>query len=66
MDVRERKGGAPLPEETGACAESEPPCPRKPYQKPAFRCERVFETTALACGKISPTQSHCRFNRKTS
>ena len=23
------------------------------YQKPAFRCETVFETMALACGKIS-------------
>lgn len=39
---------------------------RKPYQKPEFRFERVFETMALACGKISPVQVQCRFNRKTS
>jgi hypothetical protein len=39
---------------------------KKPYQKPAFRYERVFETMALACGKISPTEFQCRFNRKNS
>jgi hypothetical protein len=66
MDVRERNGGELPPEEARARAESEPPRLRKPYRKPAFRFERVFETTALACGKISPTQAHCRFNRKTS
>lgn len=40
--------------------------PRKAYQKPAFQHERVFETMALACGKLSPTQFSCRFNRKNS
>jgi hypothetical protein len=39
---------------------------KKPYQKPEFRFERVFETMALSCGKISPTEFQCRFNRKTS
>lgn len=39
---------------------------KKPYHKPSFRFERVFETMALACGKIAPTQFQCRFNRKTS
>ena len=39
---------------------------KKPYQKPAFQHERVFETMALACGKISATQFQCRFNRKQS
>jgi hypothetical protein len=39
---------------------------KRPYQKPAFRHERVFETMALSCGKVSPTQSTCTFNRKTS
>jgi hypothetical protein len=34
--------------------------------KPAFRHEKVFETMALACGKISATQSSCRTNRKNS
>jgi hypothetical protein len=39
---------------------------KKPYKKPEFRYERVFETMALSCGKISPTDLQCRFNRKTS
>ena len=36
-----------------------PAATRLPYQKPAFRYERVFETMALACGKINPTQGQC-------
>lgn len=39
---------------------------KRPYVKPAFEFERVFETMALACGKLSPTQAQCRFNRKNS
>ncbi len=39
---------------------------RKPYQTPAFRFERVFETRALSCGKVSSTQQACSHNRKTS
>jgi hypothetical protein len=39
---------------------------KKRYEKPSFQHERVFETMALACGKISPTQFQCRFNRKNS
>jgi hypothetical protein len=39
---------------------------KKPYQKPEFRFERVFETMALSCGKVSPTEFQCRFNRKSS
>ena len=39
---------------------------KKPYSKPTFQHERVFETMALACGKIHPTQGQCRFNRKNS
>jgi hypothetical protein len=39
---------------------------KKPYQKPEFRYEKVFETMALSCGKVSPTEFQCRFNRKTS
>ena len=39
---------------------------KKPYQKPAFECEQVFETMALSCGKINATQSQCKFNRKNS
>ena len=39
---------------------------KKPYQKPARRRERVFETSALACGKVQSTQSQCAHNRKNS
>jgi hypothetical protein len=39
---------------------------KRPYEKPEFRYEVVFETLALSCGKISPTQSQCRFNPKNS
>jgi hypothetical protein len=39
---------------------------KKPYQKPAFRCERVFETAALSCGKIAGTSAICNSSRKTS
>ena len=39
---------------------------KKPYQEPWFRCERVFETMALACGKIDPTYRNCFFNRHSS
>lgn len=39
---------------------------KKPYQEPAFRHERVFETMALACGKINPTNFECRFHRNAS
>ena len=31
---------------------------KKPYEKPTFRYEQVFVTTALACGKTS-TQGTC-------
>ena len=40
--------------------------PKLPYQKPAFRYERVFETMALACGKINPTQGQCQSLLKNS
>jgi hypothetical protein len=39
---------------------------KKPYVKPAFVREGVFETTALACGKINPTVRQCNLVRKTS
>ncbi len=32
---------------------------KKPYEKPSFRFEQVFVTTALSCGKVSSTQSSC-------
>jgi len=39
---------------------------KKPYQKPSFRYERVFETSALSCGKVQASQSGCMLNRKVS
>lgn len=39
---------------------------KKPYQSPAFRFERVFETAALACGKLAGTSAICNSSRKTS
>jgi hypothetical protein len=39
---------------------------RRPYLKPEFRHESVFETMALACGKVSGTQSACRSRRNAS
>jgi len=39
---------------------------KKTYQKPSFEHEHIFETMALTCGKISPTNRQCRFNRKNS
>lgn len=39
---------------------------KKPYHKPAARFERVFETSALSCGKVVSTQSQCQHNKKSS
>jgi len=39
---------------------------KKLYEAPAFRHERVFEVSALSCGKVNTTQGACRANRKAS
>jgi len=52
--------------EPSADRSEEPRLQKKPYQKPSFRFERVFETSALSCGKIHATQSGCMRNRKVS
>jgi hypothetical protein len=39
---------------------------KKQYQDPAFRHERVFETMALSCGKMSPTEFQCKIRPHTS
>lgn len=39
---------------------------KKPYHKPEVRYEKVFETSALTCGKVQTTQGSCHSNRKTS
>ncbi len=48
------------------CQDDSKSATRKPYQKPSFQHERVFETMALICGKLDPTLSQCQVNRKTS
>jgi len=39
---------------------------RKPYRKPTFRFEQVFETMALQCGKIAGTSAACNASKMTS
>ena len=39
---------------------------RKPYVKPGFRFERVFETMALSCGKTAGQQGQCHLVTKRS
>ncbi len=38
---------------------------KKPYEKPAFRYEKVFVTSALTCGKTG-TEGNCTHFSKTS
>jgi len=49
-------------------SENQPREPRtkKPYVKPGFQREKVFETMAMACGKMQSTESQCHQNRKNS
>jgi hypothetical protein len=39
---------------------------KKPYVKPTFRFEHVFETQALSCGKTGGISTQCKLSRKTS
>jgi hypothetical protein len=43
----------------------ETPKRKKPYNKPSFRFESVFETRALSCGKIDTTQMACKLIQKS-
>jgi hypothetical protein len=57
----------PDPSAPGRQDEARPDAdPKREYVKPAFLHERVFETMALACGKVSPVITQCRTNRKNS
>jgi hypothetical protein len=38
---------------------------KKPYEKPGFRYEQVFVTSALGCGKTTTTESGCSLNTKS-
>jgi hypothetical protein len=59
MNSERPPSGPPTDREPAAAA-------KKPYQKPAFQREQVFETMALACGKIGPTTGACRAVNKSS
>jgi hypothetical protein len=40
---------------------------KKPYEKPSFRYEQVFVTSALSCGKmVGSTQGECGLSSKVS
>lgn len=39
---------------------------KKPYEKPSFRYEQVFVTSALTCGKHDPNMGTCGLNLKVS
>ena len=61
MNDSERKAKQRAGEETEAGTEA-----RKPYRKPTFRFEQVFETMALQCGKIAGTSAACNASKMTS
>jgi hypothetical protein len=65
MGVGRLKAGEPSQEGAAASAQSGPGRSRRLYQKPAFKFERVFETMALSCGKLSPTQFQCRIMKNS-
>lgn len=39
---------------------------KKPYEKPSFRFEKVFVTTALSCGKVGTISSSCAQHQSAS
>lgn len=39
---------------------------KKPYEKPSFRYEKVFVTTALSCGKTPNSSFQCNTLPKAS
>ena len=61
MNSEKPLSGRPADREPTAAAPA-----KKAYQKPAFQHEQVFETMALACGKINTTSGACRAVRKNS
>jgi hypothetical protein len=58
--------GNGVPVDSGGKRRTAKPGQKKPYSKPAFKFERVFETQALSCGKIGGTSTQCKLNRKNS
>jgi hypothetical protein len=40
--------------------------PREPFEEPTLECEELFETLALACGKIQPVFFRCQRSNRLS
>lgn len=60
MTAKDDKPSTPPTSETLSQDKSPTPVTkRKPYIKPAYRMEKVFVTTALACGKVNDGSGHC-------
>jgi hypothetical protein len=57
-----------MPMNDSSFSPDNPPAPavKKPYEKPSFRFEQVFVTSALTCGKVTVSQSGCGLNTKVS
>jgi hypothetical protein len=55
MDITEKSPKTPTPVTE-----------RSPYEKPSFRYEKVFVTTALSCGKTPNSGFQCNSNPKAS
>jgi hypothetical protein len=64
----DESSGNPLAERKPASksAANGEPGRKKPYVKPTFLYERVFETSALACGKTELLPLQCTINMKSS
>ena len=61
--MSDQQGHAAQPEQ----APNQSPATKRPYTKPSFREEHVFETMALTCGKTpGGTQSGCHLNAQNS
>jgi hypothetical protein len=43
-----------------------PTTKKEPYEKPSFRSEKVFVTSALSCGKTPNSSFQCDSNPKVS
>jgi len=39
---------------------------KRPYEPPAVTSEQIFETTALACGKVAAVGGKCNSRPKAS
>jgi hypothetical protein len=51
--------------ETPSSESEAAPRKKRPYEKPSFRCQQVFVTTALSCGKVGGTGGSCTISAKS-